>query len=180
MSSADTAGQRRRKAAQEPGEGSASELLMASKDIKGLGIRDWGLVSLEPNAPIPNPQSLPVTPPDERSTAPGGYRLWLLTFVPDQVHRPPLQGPLVGGRDVRPTRLFVRDGRRLVKGGAAALRLSRVHRRHLAKLVLAVAAEKNRQISPAYRGENDPAEQQRVPNRVGLAKRQGDQADNQA
>jgi hypothetical protein len=36
--------------------------------------------------------------PDERSTAPGGDRLWLLTFVPDQVRRPPLRGPLIGGR----------------------------------------------------------------------------------
>src|SRR5580704_3963594 len=36
--------------------------------------------------------------PDERPTAQRGDRLWLLAFAPDQVHRPPLRGPLIRRR----------------------------------------------------------------------------------
>ena len=35
---------------------------------------------------------------DERPVTPGDDCLWLLTFVPDQIHRSPLQGPLAGCR----------------------------------------------------------------------------------
>jgi hypothetical protein len=36
--------------------------------------------------------------PNERPTAQKGDCLWLLDFSPDQVHRPPLRGPLIRGR----------------------------------------------------------------------------------
>ena len=39
---------------------------------------------------------LPV--PDEEPTAPGTNCLWLLRFRPDQVHRAPLRGLLIGDR----------------------------------------------------------------------------------
>src|SRR5262249_19703331 len=35
---------------------------------------------------------------DERPAAQRGICLWLLYFYPDQVHRPPLRGPLIRGR----------------------------------------------------------------------------------
>src|SRR6476646_901497 len=35
---------------------------------------------------------------DERPTAQRGICLWLLYFYPDQVHRPPLRGPLIRSR----------------------------------------------------------------------------------
>jgi len=53
---------------------------------------------------------------DEGPTTPGGNRLWLLTFVPDQVHSPPSQGPLIRGRTEVPHTLFLRHFLAFAKG----------------------------------------------------------------
>src|SRR4029079_17038862 len=58
-----------------------------------------GSASSNPKSKVHDPKLLAA--PDERPTAQKGDCLWLLDFSPDQVHRPPLRGPLIRGRLAR-------------------------------------------------------------------------------
>src|SRR6185437_14343516 len=82
-----------------------SELALGVADIGGL---PWRIRLLTPRSAA-----------DERPAAQRADCLWLLDFSPDQVHRSPLRGPLIGSRSwrIQDDVVVVRAERASVKGG---------------------------------------------------------------
>ena len=84
-----------------PGDDDVGSARRAATFRRVRRVADAPRCRLEPRWQVRNLPHTRLAPPggaDERPTAPGAYCLWLLTFAPDQVHRSPLRGPLIGRR----------------------------------------------------------------------------------